>query len=180
MSLLLKQYSSGFRSIHGVTDEVSIAGAKVENIKDGDPELVELMKVIQFNRLANMSSQDKLNFINVAKRLFNDFDRFIQYNIVGNNLVHGKSLDFIIDTVEFINGGVRVLDINTWLNYLDFETKKPSKALDPRVVELNSTGSNYIGKWIRQPNGFEDLVSTLSILFGIRLKDTSKPMNGLI
>lgn len=180
MSLMLKQYSSGFRSIQGKLDQHNLAGINVELVRTGDPELVELLKIAQISRLSSMSSDDKLKFIDIAKRLFGDFDQFVQYNIVNNNLIHGKTLDFIIDTVEHINGGVRSLDINLWMNYLDFETKKPNENLDRRLVELNSTGTNYIGKWLRQPNGFQDLVATLTILFGVRLKDTSKPMNGLI
>ena len=180
MSLMLKQYSSGFRSIHGLQDQSDLIGVKIENARSGDAELVDLLKLIQINRLSNISSQHKLQFIDIAKRLFNEFDRFIDYNIANNNLVHGKYLDFIIDTVEFINGGIRSMDIHFWLNYLDFETKKASPTDKPRVVELNLTGANYIGKWLRQPNGFEDLVATLTILFGVRLKDTTKPTNGLI
>lgn len=180
MSLMLKQYSSGFRSIQGNLDRSNLAGIKVDLVRGGDPELVEILKRAQINRSANLSSDDKLKIIDIAKRLFGNFDQFIQYNIVDNNLVHGKSLDFIVDTVEFINGSLRSLDINIWTNYLDFTTKKPSSKIDRRLVELNSTGTNYIGKWLRQPNGFEDLLATLTILFGVRLVDNTKPMNGLI
>lgn len=181
MSLMLKQYASGFRTIHGQAGPTqNLHGLRIENVREGDPELAELMKTIQIQRLDNVSSQHKLQIIDIAKRLFNDFDRFVSYNIVQNNLIHGKYLDFIVDTVDFVNGGIRSMDTAFWLSYLDFETKKPALGEKPRVVELNSTGANYIGKWLRQPNGFEDLVATLIILFGIRLVDKTKPMNGLI
>ena len=181
MSLMLKQYSSGFRTIHGIPNSrQDLYDLRIENARGGDPELVELMKTIQINRLSHVSSQHKLQLIDIAKRLFGDFDSFVSYNIVENNLIHGKSLDFLIDTVEFINGGIRSMDIGLWMNYLDFETKKPPLQAKPKVVELNSTGANYIVRWLRQPNGLEDLVSTIAILFGVRLVDTTKPMNGLI
>ena len=137
MSIALKQYSSGYRSISGqVSPGVDLSMFRIENCRAGDPELVELLKTVQLFRLDNVSSDHKLQIIDCAKRLFGDFDKFVQYNVLSNNLV--------------------------------------------RNVTLNLTGPNYIAKWIRQPNGFADLVSTLILMFGIPLKDITKHKNGLI
>lgn len=181
MSIALKQYSSGFRSISGhIRPGVDLTMFRIENVRTGDPELVELIKTVQLHRLSHVSSDHKLQLIDCAKRLFNDFDTFVKYNVLSNNLVNGKILDFLVDTVEFVNGGVRELPITTWANYLDTATKHAALIPDRRNLTLNITGPNYIAKWIRQPNGFEDLVSTLILMFGIRLHDTSKSKNGLI
>lgn len=181
MSIALKQYSSGYRSISGqVSPGVDLSMFRIENCRAGDPELVELLKTVQLFRLDNVSSDHKLQIIDCAKRLFGDFDKFVQYNVLSNNLVHGKVLDFLVDTVEFIDGGVRELSIETWSNYLDQAPKRPAHIPDRRNVTLNLTGPNYIAKWIRQPNGFADLVSTLILMFGIPLKDITKHKNGLI
>lgn len=181
MSIALKQYSSGYRSISGhVTSSVDLTMFRIENVRSGDPELVQLLHTVQLNRLSNVSSDHKLQLIDCAKRLFGNFDTFVQYNVLSNNLVHGKVLDFLIDTVEFIDGGIRELSVETWTNYLDQVPKKPSQVPDRRNVTLNLTGPNYIAKWIRQPNGFADLVSTLILMFGIRLPGASKSKNGLI
>ena len=181
MSIALKQYASGYRSISGqINPGVDLTMFRIENVKSGDPELVELLNTVQIQRLTNVSSDHKLQIIDCAKRLFNDFDLFVKYNVLSNNLVHGKVLDFLVDTVDFVNGGIRELPITTWANYLDQDKKRPAVVPDRRNLTLNITGPNYIAKWIRQPNGFEDLVSTLILMFGIRLNDTSKSKNGLI
>lgn len=178
--MLLKQYPSGMRALPAGVRLTGTFNLNVENVREGDPELVQLLKVIQIHRLENISSDDKLKFIDIASRIFGDFDAFVDYNCVQNPLVHGKDLDFLIDTVEFVNGGIRTMDINTWFNYLDQLPKKPAAIPDNRRISLNRTGSNYIAKWLRQPNGFQDLVATITIMFGIRLTDPAKMKNGLI
>lgn len=179
--MVLKQYASGLRTFpSGIRNARALPHMRVENVRTGDPELVQLVEAIGIHRLENISSAHKLQFIDIAKRLFGDFDAFVNYNSVENPLIHGKDLDFLIDTVEFVNGGVRTLDINTWFNYLDQTPKKPAPIPDTRVISVSRTGSNYIAKWLRQPNGFQDLVSTLTIMFGIRLSDPTKFKNGLI
>lgn len=178
--MVLKQYPSGLRTL---PTGVKLSGSfnlNVENMREGDAELVELLKVVQVSRLEHISSAHKLQLIDIAKRLFGDFDAFVNYNCVENPLVHGKDLDFLIDTVEFVNGGIRSLDITTWFNYLDQLPKKPAAIPDNRRISLNRTGSNYIAKWLRQPNGFQDLVATITIMFGIRLTDPAKMKNGLL
>ena len=180
MSQMLKQYPSGVRTFVGTIRPQDIDLAhEVELVKDGDPELVEVLKRVQVHRLGNITSQDKLLLISHAKRLFNNFDQFIAYNVLKNDLIHGKDLDFLLDTVDFVNGGIRSMDMSMWINYLDQEPKKPPRLPEDRIVELNSTGANYIGKWLRQPYGFEDLVDTLTILFGIKLQVPDK-VRGLI
>lgn len=178
--MLLKQFPSGLRTLPVGVRLSGTFNLKVENIREGDLELVELLKLVQIERLEHISSDHKLQFIDITKRLFGDFDAFVNYNAVENPLIHGKDLDFLIDTVEFINGGIRGLDVNTWFNYLDQLPKKPAGIPDNRSISLNRTGSNYIAKWLRQPNGFQDLVATVTIMFGIRLTDPTKMKNGLI
>lgn len=178
--MMLKQYPSGLRTLPVGVRLSGTFNLQVENIREGDRELVELLKRVQITRLSNVSSDDKLQLIDIARRLIGDFDVFVDYNMVNNPLIHGKDLDFLIDTVEFVNGGIRSLDINTWFNYLDQHPKKPAGIPDDRSISLNRTGSNYIAKWLRQPNGFQDLVATITIMFGIRLADPTKMKNGLI
>lgn len=178
MSITLKQFASGYRSYAGATYPAN--SVRIENQKHGDEQLAALIKLMPILRLDNMSSLHKLEFIDCAKRLFGNFDDFLLYNLEKNNLIHGKELDFLVDTAEFINGGIRSLSIQTWGNYLDQKPKKPG--YDQRLVNLNvpRVGPNYIGKWLRQPNGFADLVSTLILMFGIRLDDPRQYKNGLI
>lgn len=181
MSIVLNQYPSGLRTLSGdYNPAVDLRMYRVTNVKDGDPAVVALTKQLQLTRLSNLSSTDKLAFIDCAKRLFGDFDAFVKYNIENNNLVHGHDLEFLLDTVEFVNGGVRSLSIDTWMSLLDQKPKKPNPSPAVPYVTLNYTGTNYIGKWLRQPNGMADLISTLIIMFGLKLTDPKNVKNGLI
>lgn len=49
------------------------------NVREGDPELVELLKRVQIERLEHISSDNKLALIDAARRLFGDFDAFVDY-----------------------------------------------------------------------------------------------------
>ena len=153
---------------------------RVESMKDGDPQLQNLITNFAVSRVALLPSVVKLEFIDCAKRLFGNFDKFVEYNIENNNLIHGIDLDFLIDTVEFVNGGIRSLPIETWGNYIEHTPKKPDDLAQHKNLTLNYTGTNYIGKWLRQPNGMADLISTLIIMFGLKLTDPKNVKNGLI
>ena len=181
MSITLNQYPSGLRTVAGRYDPaIDYRMYRITNVKDGDPVLVELIKRLSLSRLHNLDSMDKLAFIDCAKRLFGDFDSFVKYNIENNNLIHGHDLDFLMDTVEFVNGGVRSLSIETWMNLLNQEPKKPADVPVDPYITLNYTGTNYIGKWLRQPNGMADLISTLIIMFRLKISDPKNTKNGLI
>jgi len=181
MSITLKQYPSGLRTLEGkYNPAVDFRTYRVESIKDGDPLLNQLVHRVQLDRLANLSSLDKLAFVDCAKRLFGNFDEFVKYNIQNNQLCNGKDLDFLIDTVQFVNGGVRSMNINTWMSYLDQKPKKPESLPTHQNLTLNFTGANYIGKWLRQPDGMADLIATLILMFGLKLTDPKNIKNGLI
>ena len=64
-----------------------------------------------------------------------------------------------------------------------FKAEKLSKTIRKKFgdpIETSKDSANYIAKWLRQPNGFQDLVATITIMFGIRLTDPAKMKNGLL
>ena len=181
MSITLNQYPSGFRTIEGTFNpELDLRSHRVVLNKEGDPEVRELTNRLQLTHLDNLASIDKLAFIDAAVRLFGNFDSFVKYNVENNNLVHGHDLAFLIDTVEFINGGVRDMSIHTWTSILDQAPKKPNPSVRKGEYHLPFTGTNYIAKWLRQPNGLADLISTVILMFGLKISDPQNSKNGLI
>lgn len=181
MYITLKTYPSGYAvPVRAAEDGNYLTTVDNTFHKEGDKELNELMKRIATVRLTNISSSDKLKLVDCAKRLFGDMDAFITHNLTKNPRVQGMNLDFIIDTVDFINGGVRSLSIMTWTNCLDQTPKKNTLGLDDRSFSFSKVGSNYIAKWLRQPNGFSDLAATLILIFGLREVDPSNTVNSLI
>lgn len=181
MSITLKQYPSGVRTIDGRYDpRYDTDKVIVKNMKLGDPDIHRLISLVRLNRISHISSLDKLDFIKAAKRLFGNFDEFVRYNLLHNNVLHGKDLDFLMDTVSFINGGHRSFSIEMWMNYLDRDPKRASDIPCNEHHDVEQVGANYIVKWLNQPNGFSDLVSTLIILFGLKMTDPRDITNGII
>ncbi len=72
--MLLKQYPSGLRTLPLGVRLIGTTNLQVENVREGDPELVELLKRVQIERLEHISGDDKLQLIDIARRLFGDFD----------------------------------------------------------------------------------------------------------
>lgn len=87
---------------------------------------------------------------------------------------------FLDDTLKFISEGRREVSISTWLSLLNFSDEgEVNFNLSERAAEhfgISTGGYNRHSKntslvdniqmWTSQPNGFEDLLCTLHVLFG--------------
>lgn len=106
---------------------------------------------------------------------------------VDNPMCGDTHYRWIDETLEYVmSGRRRSYQFNTWLTVLnasrpDAEAKGYSKVMDDylrRGVPVLLTNSNvnprtmsiadFITAWVRQPNGIEDLTSSLNVLFGKR------------
>jgi hypothetical protein len=90
-----------------------------------------------------------------------------------------KMRDFLADTILFIRTGKREYSINTWMTLLTTPstvgvaaTASPSRngripedklAL---VVKKYNSHINYVAEWLRQENGFEDMLMSMKIMYG--------------
>jgi len=93
--------------------------------------------------------------------------------------LYGRRLDFLIDTVCFIIGERRALSVTNWYELLEENVNPKKEAVFPRNIERLksfplSTTVEAISKWCSQPNGVEDMVCTLNILFGAH-RETDLP-----
>ena len=181
MALLLKQYSSGIRIVQGqMRPGLDTGRVRVELEDEGDKELIEFFNRVSATRINNWQSVDKFKFCEIAKRLIGDFDSMVNYNLTSNKRISEKHVDFIIDTINFINGGVRELDMITWSCILEHNPPLKEKVAMVDFTKVPSVDSNYIAKWISQPDGLSDLVATVVLWFGIKLQDPKKTKNGIL
>lgn len=84
---------------------------------------------------------------------------------------------FINDTLSFINGNKRALNIQYWMpllkdressqgNQVSINTDKYFGTSNPLHMRPATDVKSNIIKWVSQPGGFEDLLGTMHVLFG--------------
>jgi hypothetical protein len=84
------------------------------------------------------------------------------------------SYKFVLDTLKFIATGKRSLDIYSWDMLISDDPLTGMQLVDNRqdvqnlLQELGLTISTLalIQRWVMQPNGFNDLMWTMHLLFG--------------
>lgn len=108
--------------------------------------------------------------LDTALRLFGDFDQWLADNRA-NPRVIGYSAGFIDDTVNYINTGLRQMSPLTWLELLHEGDDAPSVTSTHFTpshlsVQVGESTVQILQRWCAHPNGFEDLISTLHVLFG--------------
>ena len=89
-----------------------------------------------------------------------------------NNALKDETRDFLVDTVEMLSTGSRKMSIYTWLRlttatFAEYSAPKKGPISDHALYDaLNATlPANPIATWLALDGGFEDLLTTLYILF---------------
>lgn len=107
-----------------------------------------------------------------ALRLFGDLHAWAQEQLSNPNLT-GYNRQFVQDTLNFIETGTRELPVQTWSDLVSeggaghHAHAIPQRLLDNKLLLKSSdTSLELLQKWVAQPNGFEDLINTLHLLFG--------------
>lgn len=83
---------------------------------------------------------------------------------------------FLLDTLDYIATGHRYVNTESWLNIVEIrEMSDVDKrcAYNPEIYFNEKGVLNYtpkliqtIGRWVQHPDGFQDLIRTLFIIFG--------------
>ena len=123
----------------------------------------------------------KEDIIKVAYRAFGSFN-FVNWLTLQNEstcftAMHKK---FLIETLRYIETGARMVNVSTWTRLIE---KRPASEVN-RSVEYNAsklmedTSSKFVGnlrvvdtsdficKWVKWDDGFNDLLRSLYIVFG--------------
>lgn len=136
----------------------------------GDIAVDLLYEMMVDRRYSHTSWQFQQHVLQAAIRLFGDFQTWISAQRA-NPQVIGRNLAFIEDTLAYIEGGDRELCLANWMELVS------QGHADIHITDLNihSFGSRLqqspstvkaLQKWCSRPNGLEDLLGTLHLLFG--------------
>lgn len=133
---------------------------------------VAMLYELHVNRTVNTAGWTyRKQVLDTATRLFGDFAAWLS-DQVRNPRVVGYNYQFLEDTLHFIRTGERELSVQNWLELVAEEddfVKSPVPVKDrPQTIKLRQgeTTATLLQKWCAQPNGFEDLVCSLQLLFG--------------
>lgn len=108
--------------------------------------------------------------IDTALRLFGEFDVWMTTQLNSPQIV-GHNRAFLEDTLRYLGGESRQLQIENWIELVSEEQADVHLAdlrvprIAPRPQQSPST-VKAIQNWCSRPNGMEDLLSTLHLLFG--------------
>lgn len=107
-----------------------------------------------------------------AMRLFGDFEDWLREQRLNSNIV-GYNREFLADTLEFIQTGRRGMPVLTWYDLVtEGGHGHHAQAISQQLLKaragnkVTDASIQLIQKWVTQPNGLEDLLTTLHLLFG--------------
>ena len=141
-------------------------------VSQGD-ESIELLYKVLIDRNTNTRSWPFYqSVLRNADRLFCDLRVWFQDQLANPN-IFGYNRQFIADTLNFIESGQRELSVQSWLDLVTEGGDRhhahavPQRLIDAKVQFCSSDSSlELLQKWASQPNGLEDLLNTLHLLFG--------------
>jgi hypothetical protein len=104
------------------------------------------------------------------KQLFGDFKQWLWINVTTNKAIHGYSIDFLKDTINYSITGKRRYSVTTWEQVV---VKKPGVGpvdAQSRIEEFNEihipNTTDLLTNWLKHKDGVCDMFYTAHILFG--------------
>jgi hypothetical protein len=117
------------------------------------------------NLIKDVSFQEEV--LSFYFKMFKEID-FLEWIALQKNSLYFSETHsaFLEDTAGFIYSNNRKLSILTWLRLVKLEENVPKAKSTKIEVTLPSTHEEILSEWLASPNGFEDLLVTLKIIFG--------------
>lgn len=156
-----------------------LLGSDRDEKSDGDLEVIDLyaMYMNRFVKREAWPFQERV--LSVALRLFgSNFESWLSMQR-NNPKLRGMNLEFLNDTLRFIETGHRHVSYLSWIelmNELDDGVTLPPRNQSSilRPFKTKET-AQVLQAWCRRPHGLDDLVCTLNAFFGSRrYQDKSK------
>lgn len=162
-------YPRGYMLPLGPVDDASCKNARVP----GDEEVITLYTLYMNQNVNTDSWSYRKRVLIAARRLFKNFHTFAGMQ-VKNEYLYGMNYDFLQDTYNFILEGKRKTHPTNWMGlFIEHPEPRPqdiparfSKHTPHKVLSVYLTVEDILAAWCARPNGFEDMVCTLYVLFG--------------
>lgn len=109
--------------------------------------------------------------LRVAKKAFGRHFGDWVYRQIKSGYLYGRRLEFVLDTLGYIQGQSRTLSLTNWYELLEEDVRPDTMAQNARTLASLkkypfSTTVNTLVHWCACEKGIEDMVCTLNILFG--------------
>lgn len=143
-------------------------------------EVDELYEEWSKNNTLIKTMEFREKIIKAAKNAFNNISIYNWLNIQKYaNTVTSTHVNFISETIDFVLGSPRSIQTSQWIRLLEVSEKAQSINLDidkyfnknniqNQVKFSSSLLTDFIVTWVSQPNGFEDMLLSLYVIFGDR------------
>lgn len=141
-------------------------------LRNENPDVVTLWK--QYRAIVSREAPIKLvlEAISTAKRCFGgDFYQWMTVQVTANPDITDYRVSFLRDTLRFVSGQNREFGLNTWNTLLGVANGDDLQSIDTKRDQFNDvvipkTTVELISRWLEQPNGADDMIHTLNLLFG--------------
>lgn len=154
-----------------------------------DKEVESLYRSYINNQVDFNSWSFKVSVIEEAVRLFGpNFNEWAVFQINQNTLVYNHSFEFLMDTLNFINGGNRKLSPFAWRDMLQYKplnktsteiANRRIKSLTDLYPKMPQMTSDVIAQWCSVEGGFEDMLTSMYLFFAAASKDYSGNIQGV-
>lgn len=139
---------------------------------DEDAEITQLYHQYVHKNPGYNTWEFRMKVIRAAKRLIGKSLAVWLARHSKSGYILTNARKFIDDTLRYLDTGVRTVSPINWLELLDDKpTAEAGKIHGPDLHMLRgdnsiSPNSHYVTLWLRQPNGFEDLLISLYVMYG--------------
>lgn len=140
-------------------------------MSEGDATVTTLYDLFVNRQVDTTAWEFRKRVLEAAQRLFGRIDEWLLLQSE-NAHMRGYNLEFIQDTLNFIRTGERAMQIVTWIELLHEQSDIEQGTLDARgpnsffALKAGEDTVLLLQKWCAQPNGFQDLMCTLHVMFG--------------
>lgn len=103
---------------------------------------------------------------------YGNFWLWAQQQLTINDYTYDTNKDLLLDTLQYIITGKRVVNIMNWSDLLvDYPDARPRSASKERYnlmkeIVGNNVRNNFISMWCKHERGFEDMIFTTNLFFG--------------
>lgn len=143
--------------------------ATANSLSKGDAELMVLYDQYINAKIDTSTWEFRKRVLSIAMRLFDGFGQFVDDQSRDPN-VNGYNLDFLKDTLNYIETGERKLGCEQWIELVneveEISTVHTGQRLNVTAYKGLRSTSDTIQKWLSWPRGFEDLMLSLYVFFG--------------
>lgn len=140
----------------------------------GDETVTELFRVYEAGAVDFNTMEFKLRVLDAAVRLFGDIREWMLLQRNNPNIL-GYNLDFLRDTLKYITTGERTMGPLVWLDLVAHRSVHTTLAnhltLHELTIPKDIKTPEVLQLWCSRKGGFEDLIQTLFLFFGVSLEE---------